>query len=530
MNMSESYSSKIFILFLFLVSTSFSQYTNVRVSQTGSSWEPEEVTISINPTNPLNLAAGANIDYYYFTTDGGFTWSEGQLTSTLGVWGDPCVLFDGSGNLYYAHLSDPSFGYWLDRIVVQRSVNGGLNWDDGTGVGLFPPKQQDKEWLAVDLTNSPYYNSLYMAWTEFDQYGSLSPTDSSRILFSRSTDAGASWDVPVRISDVGGNCLDGDSTVEGAVPAVGPNGEVYLSWSGPLGIMFDKSVDGGQTFGEDIYVTSQPGGWDFGVTGIYRCNGLPVTSCDISQSPYRGNIYILWSDQRNGVENTDIFLIKSTDGGDTWGIPKRVNDDTTSRHQFFPWMAIDNTTGYIYIVFYDRRNTTGDATDVYVAKSTDGGESFSNFKVSESSFIPFETVFFGDYINVAANGGKIYPIWMRMDQLELSVWMAIVQDSAAVNIKEIEKHQVKNYSLFQNYPNPFNPTTTIEFNLPKDSFVTLKIFDILGKEVATIISERLTAGSYTYNWSSPAGTASGMYFYRLEAGNFHTTKKMLLMR
>ena len=59
------------------------------------------------------------IDFYYYSFDGGFTWTEGRLTSTLGVWGDPCVIFDAEGNLYYSHLSNPQDGDFIDRIVVQ---------------------------------------------------------------------------------------------------------------------------------------------------------------------------------------------------------------------------------------------------------------------------------------------------------------------------------------------------------------------------------------------------------------------------
>ena len=252
-------------------------------------------------------------------------------------------------------------GYFIDRIVVQKSTDNGLTWDDGKGIGLNSPKNQDKEWLAVDLSNDKYKNNLYVSWTEFDSYNSPNPMDSSRILFSRSVDHGESWSEPVKVSDRSGDCLDSDSTDEGAVPTVGPNGEIYLSWAGPNGIMFDKSTDGGQSFGKDIFVTNQPGGWDFNVPGIFRCNGLPITACDTSHSAYRGNIYINWSDQRNGTSNTDVFIIKSTDGGKTWGSVIKVNDDKTDRQQFFTWMTIDQTTGYIYVVFYDRRNTTGTA-------------------------------------------------------------------------------------------------------------------------------------------------------------------------
>lgn len=406
------------------------QYPNVRISSP-SSTNPEEVSIAINPVNPLNLAAGANITYYYYSTNGGLNWTQGNLSSTYGVWGDPCVIFDHLGNLYYSHLSNPpSPGYWIDRIVVQKSTNGGATWTAGVGIGHNPPvKNQDKEWLAADMTGSPYRGNIYMSWTEFDNYGSSNTADSTRILFSRSTDAGTTWSTPLRISDHGGDCIDEDNTVEGAVPAVGPNGEIYTAWSGPLGIMFDKSLNGGVTWGADVFVSSQPGGWDFAVSGIYRANGLPITSCDVSNSPYRGNIYVSWSDQRNGLTDTDVFLIRSTDGGQTWGPTRRVNNDLTTRDQFFNWMTIDQTTGYLYVVFYDRRNTLGNNTDVYVARSTDGGETFSNFTVSQSSFNPTSNIFFGDYTNIAALNGKVYPIWMRLDGSNLSVWTALITDS-----------------------------------------------------------------------------------------------------
>jgi GMP synthase-like glutamine amidotransferase len=83
--------------------------------------------------------------------------------------------------------------------------------------------------------------------------------------------------------------------------------------------------------------------------------------------------------------------------------------------------------------------------------------------------------------------------------------------------------------LSQNYPNPFNPSTTIEFNLPKTSKITLKIFNILGEEVTTLVSDRLSTGSYSYEWDA-SNLASGLYLYRLQAGDYVETRKMILMR
>ena len=85
------------------------------------------------------------------------------------------------------------------------------------------------------------------------------------------------------------------------------------------------------------------------------------------------------------------------------------------------------------------------------------------------------------------------------------------------------------FSLSQNYPNPFNPTTTINFSIPKSGFVALKVFDVLGREVATLVNETKVAGNYTVDFDG-SGLSSGVYFYRIEAGDFISMKKMMLTK
>jgi hypothetical protein len=88
---------------------------------------------------------------------------------------------------------------------------------------------------------------------------------------------------------------------------------------------------------------------------------------------------------------------------------------------------------------------------------------------------------------------------------------------------------VKGYSLSQNYPNPFNPSTYISFSVPSKSYVSLKVFDVMGREVATIASEELSAGSYTRQWNA-SNMSSGIYFYRLQVGNYLESKKLILLK
>jgi hypothetical protein len=85
------------------------------------------------------------------------------------------------------------------------------------------------------------------------------------------------------------------------------------------------------------------------------------------------------------------------------------------------------------------------------------------------------------------------------------------------------------FLLNQNYPNPFNPSTTISYSIPKSSFVTLEIFDILGRNIKTIVNEYKPAGNYSVHFNASKLT-SGIYFYRLKAENFTETKKLLLLK
>ena len=92
-----------------------------------------------------------------------------------------------------------------------------------------------------------------------------------------------------------------------------------------------------------------------------------------------------------------------------------------------------------------------------------------------------------------------------------------------------EDNLPKTLALKQNYPNPFNPSTTIEFSIPKVEFVTLKIYYLLGQEVVTLASDKLIPGNYKYHWDA-SDFASGVYYYKLEAGSFVQTHKLILMK
>src|SRR5436853_4769673 len=97
----------------------FAQFPNVLI---GASNSPNEPSSALDPKHPNALVAAANVNNYYLSTDTGFSWTEHQLTSTQGVWGDPAVIADTAGNFYLFHLSNPPTGNWIDRIVCQKTT------------------------------------------------------------------------------------------------------------------------------------------------------------------------------------------------------------------------------------------------------------------------------------------------------------------------------------------------------------------------------------------------------------------------
>ncbi len=513
------------LLVILFTATAAAQHLNVQIST--SNW-PNEPSIIINPKNTDHFYAGSNIANCYYSTDGGYSWDESVLVSQqYGVWGDPVLLCDTSGAFYFFHLSNPpgGTGSWIDRIVCQKVEAIGGEWNDGTYMGLNGSKEQDKHWAAVDWKN----NNIYVTWTQFDQYGSSNPNFFSDIMFSRSTDGGLSWRPAVRINQVSGDCIDSDNTTEGAVPAVGPDGELYVAWAGPAGLVFDRSYDQGDTWlDEDIFIDEFPGGWDYDIPGISRCNGLPVTTCDTSGGPHHGTIYVNWTDQRNGPDDTDVWLVKSTDGGNTWSQPKRVNDDPPGRHQFLTWMAVDQTNGHLWFVFYDRRNYNDQHTDVYMARSTDGGETFVNFPVSDEPFFPTPTQFFGDYNNITAHDNVVRPIWTRLHDDQLSIWTAIV-NPLVVGIDEEEFTPV---SLGEGYPNPFSETTVISYKILRPMPVKLTVYNQLGQLVETIVDEPLhQPGKFSRKFDArKGGLAPGIYYFSLVSDDASVRQKIILAR
>ena len=134
-------------------------------------------------------------------------------------------------------------------------------------------------------------------------------------------------------------------------------------------------------------------------------------------------------------------------------------------------------------------------------------------------------VFASGFLNPSANqNGEAFGIFFALPDGTVGQF-----PEGVVSVEDISGVTPSSYSLSQNYPNPFNPSTTINFTIPNSEFVTLKVFNILGSEVATLVNENLASGAYRFNFDA-ANLASGIYLYELNAGNFREIKKMNLLK
>jgi len=218
-------------------------------------------------------------------------------------------------------------------------------------------------------------------------------------------------------------------------------------------------------------------------------------------------------------------MTKSSDGGNTWSAIKKVNDDTKGSQQFFTWMTIDQSNGNLYTAFYDRRNYTDLQTDVYMAYSTDGGNTFTNERISESPFVPVSTVFFGDYLNITAHNNIVRPIWGRMDVNGVSrVFTALINNPVA------NAGNNGGNVLHQNYPNPTSNLTFIAFKLHNAQNVSIYIYDMSGKLLATPLKNIfMPEGRNVIPIDSKKlFLAAGTYVYTLQTETEKISKKLII--
>lgn len=487
-----------------------------------------EPTIAVDPTNPNRMAiawrqfntvtnnfrqAG-----YGYTTDAGQTWTFPGVIQPGIFRSDPVFDYDADGNFYYNSLTTVGPDYLCD---VFASSTGGASW----GAGI-PAHGGDKQWMTIDKSGGQGDGNIYSSWTS--SFSSCLPG-----FFTRSINRNASYQSCV--------VIPGDPFW--GTLAVGPSGELYICGTSNIGIMIAKSStaqDSNHVVTWDTTVAVNLDGDEVAFAGSNSPNpgglhGQAWVAVDRTNGPYHGYVYVLCSVQRNSNSDPlDVMFARSTNGGRTWSSPVRVNDDlSTTAWQWFGTMSVA-PTGRIDAVWLDTRDNPGSVnSSLYYSYSTDAGATWAtNLRLSQA-FDPHvgwpNQNKMGDYYHMVSDSTGAHVAWAATFGGEQNVYYGHVAFPLTGVNGQNPGQSPASFSLSQNYPNPFNPSTMIRFALPHASFAKLTVFNLLGEQVATIVSDRFEAGAHTVRWDA-SGLPSGVYFFQLHADEFTQTKRLVVLR
>jgi hypothetical protein len=382
-----------------------------------------EPSVAVNPRNPRQVVAAFQVPAHVaYSEDGGGSWNQVPVApKDYKISGDVSVTYDAHGHAILCYIAFDKLGtsnYWghnatRNGIFIARSLDGGKTWEPNAIPVIAHPTQpgipfEDKPYIVADTGNSRYSGNLYVGWTQFTLSRSV-------ILFSRSTDGGKTWSSPLEISTHEGLPRDDNGAVEGFTGAVAADGTLYAVWADGNSIVLAASRDGGRSFSPSRKILDTAPSY-FDVEDISRSNGFP----QIGIAPHagkNGDLYVTWSDYRNG--DVDVFCSTSRDRGRHWTPAVRVNSDPLhdGTDQFFQWLAVDPQSGDANLIFYDRRDDPANLkTQVTLARSRDGGRSFTNYLWSEQPFAGHRQ-FIGDYLGIAAWQGRVYGVWTEVAPL-----------------------------------------------------------------------------------------------------------------
>jgi hypothetical protein len=366
-----------------------------------------ECSISVDPTNLSkmtiawrqfdNVTSNFREAGWGYTTDGGVHWTFPGVLQNGVFRSDPVTHSDEIGNFFYLSLRSDGFSFFCDDLW--RSTNGGQSWverspDQGAGGG-------DKEWFTIDKTGGPGHGFQYQADDGINCSG-------GGVQFQRSTDGGVTWQAPISIPN---------GPVYGTLD-LDTNGNLFIGGEGNTFycVRSSNAQIGGQTPTFDRSTAVNLGG-DLGSGGI---NGVGLTgqlflAIDRSGGPTNNNIYMLASVVPPGRSTTDVMFVRSTDGGQTFSAPRRINDDPVnpSKWHWFGTLSVA-PNGRLDAVWYDTRNAANNTdSQLFYSFSTDGGVTWAPNVAVSNAFNPFEGYpnqsKIGDYITIVSDntGGNV---------------------------------------------------------------------------------------------------------------------------
>jgi len=389
----------------------------------------------------------------------------------------------------YALDSDSIWAVGEEGTII-HSNDGGVTWDS-------IPSGITESLFTVEFINSD------TGWVAGDD-------DRSASTLLRTTDGGLSWEAQ---SLSGGGAipiydLDFIEGLTGAPIRGFITGGLGYTWrTENFGSTWESVRNQCENTFYSSYFVNNDSGWFVGTPSVQE----PYT---IMRTMDGGNT---WQEQTNPTGQnlrgvcfgTDLrglavglvgTILYTTDGGANW--EARPNNG-------YRWESVFLTeSGKAWAV----------GSDGNIAYSTDWGYSWES-QESGVSVELWEVYFINDEEGWIVGGGIGQP----------GVILHTTNGGVITDVNERNNDIVKKYELLQNYPNPFNPTTTIEFSLPKSEYVELRIYNILGNEVATLVSHKLNQSNHTYQFDGK-NLASGIYYYQLVAGDYREVKKMILLK
>ena len=450
--------------------------------------------------------------------------------------GNSVAVHNNNVYLLWQDMGSTFFSY------VSKSTDGGSTFSNGVKVGGNDPHV----FGAITVDNS---GTIYAAW---DGIAGEMPNG---VYLSKSTDQAATFSAPVTVSS------------DGLFPQVRVFGSnVYILFckaktNNKVGYFFARSTNGGTTFEAPYEITD------------VTIDDVKYDTPDAMFVDNSGNIYCVWNDGRRTGTGTDIYMAKSTNNGTSFSANVLVNDPAGSADKIRTGAAIAAVGSNIYVIWRQEDDDHGANRKILFSKSANGGTSFGaekeiafggsgspaltvnsageiyiaypQYSVQQNGVFcaksndqgaSFPVTTFISGANADAKnpsifvdaGDALYAVWTDVRSGNDDVYFA----KGTITITDIAEEEniiPAQYELMQNYPNPFNPTTIIKYSIPQSQYVNLKVYDLLGREVISLIDEEVNAGSYEVELDGSSLT-SGIYFYRLQSGTYSETKKLILMK
>jgi len=416
--------------------------------------------------------------YYKRSTNSGQNWeADTRLTTDPAVSAIPTVTALGT----FVHITWVDFRNGNPEIYYKRSTDYGSSWE-----------------AVVRLTNDPASSffpvisasgtDLHVAWVD-ERNGN------NEIYYKRSTNRGVSWEADFRLTQ--------DPSISDNVSIVSSGLFVHTVWKdtrdGNSEIYYKRSINAGVS-------------WE----AVSRLTNDPDESYNTGISVTGANVHIVWVEYLSG--SREIYYKRSTDNGLNWDAGIRLTNNSALSD--FP--AVISSGSYVHTAWTDDRDGN---SEIYYKRSTDGGASWNN-SITRLTNDPEESKVPSVYVT----GSSLHVVW-NDKRLGGSPELFYKFNSTGnpVGITGTYSEITDKFSLSQNYPNPFNPTTSFGFRIAKFGFVSLEIFDILERNVKTLVWGELNPGTYKADWDASDHPA-GVYFYRLSTAGFTETKKMMLVK